>query len=137
MLVVDANVVVPLVGPARGDVIDALWRGWTAAGEELVAPSLIFYEVANALYQMQKSGIIAPDDAQASLQFAFELAIRVYGDATLHVHALEIAGRVRLSATYDAHYLALAEQLNVEFWTADERLYNSVRYRLPWVRFVR
>jgi predicted nucleic acid-binding protein len=28
--------------------------------------------------------------------------------------------------TYDAHYLALAENLNCPFWTGDERLFNAV-----------
>lgn len=36
--------------------------------------------------------------------------------------ALDLAERLSLSATYDAHYLALAEWLGAEFWTADQRL---------------
>ncbi len=37
---------------------------------------------------------------------------------------------------YDAHYLALAARLGAEFWTADQRLVNTVQSALPWVRFV-
>ncbi len=36
--------------------------------------------------------------------------------------------------SYDAHYLALAEHLGCEFWTADKRLHNAVHEKLPWVR---
>jgi hypothetical protein len=32
-----------------------------------------------------------------------------------------------LPATYDAHYLALAERENCEFWTADTRLFNAIK----------
>ena len=39
-------------------------------------------------------------------------------------------------AAYDAHYLALAEMLGCEFWNADERLYNTVKDELPWVKWL-
>jgi predicted nucleic acid-binding protein len=52
------------------------------------------------------------------------------------VHLIELASQFNLAATYDAHYLALAERENCEFWTADERLYNSVRDRFSWVRLM-
>lgn len=41
-----------------------------------------------------------------------------------------------ISTIHDAHYLALAQTLDCEFWTADERLYNAVRDQLPWVRWL-
>jgi predicted nucleic acid-binding protein len=48
---------------------------------------------------------------------------------------VELAAAHNLAAAYDAHYLALAERLGIDCWTADERLYNSVRHRLSWVQF--
>jgi predicted nucleic acid-binding protein len=36
----------------------------------------------------------------------------------------------------DAHYLALAEQQNCEYWTADTRLWNTVRGKLSWIRWL-
>lgn len=33
----------------------------------------------------------------------------------------------------NAHYLALAERENCEFWTADTRLFNAINGKLPWV----
>jgi predicted nucleic acid-binding protein len=46
------------------------------------------------------------------------------------------ATRFNRPAAYDAHYLALAEMMNCEFWTADERLFNAVRDKLSWVRWL-
>ena len=50
--------------------------------------------------------------------------------------SLELVERLRLSAAYDAHYVALAEVRRCECWTADERLWNSVKRQLPMVRWV-
>lgn len=41
-----------------------------------------------------------------------------------------------MNATYDAHYLALADQLGAEFWTTDRKLVRAVQPSLPWVRLV-
>ena len=46
---------------------------------------------------------------------------------------MELAHRFGLHAAYDAHYLALAEHEKCEYWTADSRLCNAVKAKLPWV----
>jgi len=53
-----------------------------------------------------------------------------------HARALELAHRFGQPASYDAHYLALAERERCDVWTADERLWNAVREELPWVHWV-
>ncbi|HAG99010.1 MAG TPA: PIN domain nuclease, partial [Ktedonobacter sp.] len=50
--------------------------------------------------------------------------------------AIEFAHRFHLPATYDAHYLALAQREQCEFWTADARLWNTVKNELNWVRLL-
>jgi hypothetical protein len=41
--------------------------------------------------------------------------------------------RFGIGATYDAHYLAVAEQEKADFWTIDRRLVSAVAAELPWV----
>ena len=41
-----------------------------------------------------------------------------------------------LAPGHDAAYLAVAEILGCELWTADERLYNSVKTDMPRVRWL-
>lgn len=38
----------------------------------------------------------------------------------------ELANRFNRPRAYDAQYLALAQRLDSDFWTADERLFNAV-----------
>jgi predicted nucleic acid-binding protein len=47
----------------------------------------------------------------------------------------ELARKYQRSV-YDSWYLALAEELGSEFWTADQKLYNAVKDRLPFVKWL-
>jgi len=60
----------------------------------------------------------------------------VYDNALLQPRALSIATRFKRPKAYDAQYLAVADLLGCELWTADRRLASAVAGELPWVRYV-
>ena len=68
-----------------------------------------------------------------ALRAALSLPIRVHNEADLLLRALELARQLSLPAAYDAHYLALAEWLGGEYWTADGRLFRAAQPSFPWV----
>ena len=136
MLCIDANIIVPYVTLTPHEPVQRAWTVWQAAGEEFVAPALAFYEVTNAIRQQLKAGALTANAGRKALEVALALPITLSSELVDHLRALELAAQLNRHATYDAHYLALAERLGVEFWTADERLYNAVRHALPWVRLV-
>lgn len=134
---VDANLVVLLLSTGSLALqIRELWNQWLESNYTIVAPNLIYYELSNALHRSAVAGQIAPEEADQALAEAMNLNITLYGDAELHREAFTLARSLRLSATYDAHYLAVAQRLECEFWTADRRLYNSVQASLPWIHLV-
>lgn len=61
---------------------------------------------------------------------------RFSGEAAREWMHWQLAKHFNQQRTYDMAYLALAEQNNCPFWTAGERLYNSVRHQLPWVHWI-
>ncbi|MDQ3150376.1 MAG: type II toxin-antitoxin system VapC family toxin [Actinomycetota bacterium] len=130
---VDASLVIRVLDAPRHPEAFAAWRRLVDQRVDLIAPSLLGHEVTNALYQQQRAGTISADVARDGLQRVLALPIGLHGDAALHVRALELAGKHRLPATYDAHYLALAERYRVPLWTCDRRLHEAVGERLPWV----
>ena len=135
---VDASVVIPLVTRrAEGSPVAKLWRSWYAAGRRLVAPTLLYYEVSNALHRYAVHGELESDEAAAALEAALSLDVELYRDRALHQRALMLAEAPGLPATYDAHYLALAERLEAELWTADRRLYAAVQAAMPQVNLVK
>jgi predicted nucleic acid-binding protein len=113
-----------------------LWRAWHTEEQDLVAPSLIYYEVSNVLYRYVQAEWISMQDARRVFNRISDFSIVVYQDSALHRQALEVAERFSLPAAYDAHYLALAQRLGAEFWTADRKLVAAVRGSLPWVHLL-
>ncbi len=114
-----------------------LWRSWKDAGRTPVAPALVHYEITNVLHRYERHGYLNTDEAEALLQIALSLGIRLFTDPILHEEALQISRQMRLSATYDAHYLALSRRLGTELWTADKKLVRAVRDHFPEVHLLR
>lgn len=113
-----------------------LWIEWHENGRPVVAPSLLYYEITNALHRYVVHGELLPEEAFELLDLSLRLGITLYRDNDLHRRALNLAKRLSLPATYDAHYLALAERLRAEFWTADKRLVKRVKKTIPWVHLL-
>lgn len=132
---IDASVILRVVLLPDNTSIQNLWQSWVSKEIQLVAPTLLFYEVTNALYQQQKNKAISPDTIWKTLELTLELPITLINETNLHLKAREIAMQYNLSATYDAHYLALADWMKIDFYTADIKLVNSLKpFKLKWVK---
>jgi predicted nucleic acid-binding protein len=132
---VDASIVVRFTISLDDAAVKRLWSSWSKQGVRLVAPTLLFYEVTNGLYRQQKVGALGPEFVREALDVALALPVELVGDAVLHRRARVLAAQYNLPAAYDAHYLALAERLEVELWTADARLVNALQpFKVDWVK---
>lgn len=130
---VDANLVIRLVADPSDQAVRQLWAQWDEARRQLAAPGLIYYEVANALCRYRVLGYMTALSAGLALDAALALPLQLHYDADLHRRALALAERFALPAAYDAHYLAVAEHLGGELWTADRALAHAVQSELGWV----
>ncbi len=133
---VDANLIVRLVAGQKSDAFRPIWQQWRVEQRQLIAPLLFRFEVTNALYQYYRNGLRTAESMKIDLRAALELPIKMNDGQDLHQAAFDFAVRFNLSAAYDPHYLALADHVGAEFWTADKKLANSVRHALPWVHLV-
>ncbi len=126
--VIDASLAVKLVVPEDySAVARALSGAWIRDGIQAVAPPLFPFEVANALHRKVVRGALVFPDALEAFQTLMASGIQLRDTDGLHLRALELATATAQSAAYDAHYLALAEALNCELWTADRRFTRSVQ----------
>ena len=131
---VDASLVVPLLMEHSGERLEAQWAEWEADGYRFAAPSLLRYEVSNALYQYEKVGRLRGEVVDNALRAVLALPVQIFTDPLLHMTAVQMARRFSLPAAYDAHYLALADRLGAELWTLDQRLARAVEGEFSWVR---
>jgi predicted nucleic acid-binding protein len=92
--------------------------------------------VTNVLHRQVIAQLLTVEEAEQLLHEVVELPIVLYQDASLHQKAYSLAQEMSLPAAYDAHYLALSERLNADFWTCDRRLFNSVQATFSWVHLV-
>lgn len=89
--------------------------------ETLVAPDLIFAELANVAVKYVRRGAATLDEASAALEGAAGLIGQVVATRPLVGRALALAAEHGLSA-YDAIYVTLAERRGGRVLTADVKL---------------
>jgi predicted nucleic acid-binding protein len=137
LLCIDTSFVIRLITqtPTHSTYLE-LWEQWMNTETEVIAPSLLPYEVCNGLHRQAIANLITFAESEQLLQVALALPITLYQDDGLHLRSRSLAQEFSLPATYDAHYLALAERFDAEFWTCDRRLFNAVQARLSWVHLV-
>ena len=136
-VVVDASVAFKwLVEEEHSDKATALVRRWDDEGSRLAAPQLISFEVANALHRRVARGEFAVNVAAGLMEDLMSFGIAFHHGPDLHRRALELASLLQQGAVYDAHYLALAESLGCELWTADQRFQRAVSAHIDKVNWI-
>ncbi|MEO8456418.1 MAG: type II toxin-antitoxin system VapC family toxin [Chloroflexota bacterium] len=133
----DSSLLLKLAIPEHdSERAEALWDGWTDSQIEIAVPDLIGYEFVSAVRQAVRRQRITPARSEEAIQTLLSLPVVIYEMRSMHRAAWDLATRMDLASTYDAHYLALADALNCEFWTADARLHASVADRFPLIRLL-
>ncbi len=115
---------------------NGLGRLWNSQGTRIAAPYLMPVEVTNALHQRVVWGDLTLEAAMQRMESLLSSGLELYQPTHLHNRALELASRLGLGATYDAHYLALAEALGCDLWTADEKFYRAASQDARSVRWI-
>jgi predicted nucleic acid-binding protein len=121
--VVDASVAVKWFLPEpHADAARRLLDG----GHTLMAPDLLFPEVANILWKRVRRQEITDEEAAATVQALGALPLQVSASWPLVLLALEIACRTQRTV-YDSLYLALAVHEDCAMVTADRKLYDAIQ----------
>lgn len=97
------------------------------SGSLFVAPAHFPVETSSAIYKRFQQRRISLVDALGLIEEVGNLPVERMSPPALPLRAFEIAGQFRLKWIYDAFYVALAEIVGCDLWTADEALYDAVR----------
>ncbi len=133
-MIVDASVVLSAFFPEEHQArSQALIREHLSGQSQLLGPTLLLYEVTNAILQAVRCKRISDEEAEALLATFAGLSIGL--EPVDGHHTLRLARRFGLSA-YDAAYLALAEARHEPLITGDLHLYRAVQQEPDWVRWI-
>lgn len=118
-------------------VCSEIWSSWLQADEEIWTPALFYAEATSVIRERTYRRELTESEAEEFLRDSLDWIITVFDDnALLQPKALALATRFNRPKAYDAQYLAVADLLGCELWTADRRLANAVGKDLAWVRYV-
>jgi predicted nucleic acid-binding protein len=141
-VVVDASVAIKLVLEEElSDQALALVKDTTEAGKLVIGPPLLPSEVTSAIYQRMRGGrppavTITEREAETALSRFVALGIERMEPVGLYQQAYGLARLHSLRNVYDAIYVALAQILGMELWTADRPLATTLGASSPWVKWI-
>ena len=116
--VVDASALGALVfGEPKAEAIAA-----KLMGANLVAPSLLWFELASICLKKMKKHPTQAEGLLAAFRLSKRLAIEILD--VVHPEVIQLARQTGLT-TYDASYLWLAHKLNGQVVTLDKRLVEA------------
>ena len=97
--------------------------------DTIITPDIVIYEVGNALrYEPEFS----PEEVNRCLKELYELEIDIIAPLSDIANLTTQVAYQKDITFYDATYIALAQDLNLQYVTADEKLYNKTK-DLPFV----
>ncbi|MDI6726566.1 MAG: type II toxin-antitoxin system VapC family toxin [Smithellaceae bacterium] len=125
--VLDASVILKWYLPdeSHGEKALDYLKQYVSGAIGIMAPSLLEYELLNALVVARRRGRLEGDQTVLAMSGFYELGIPLFPMTDLQGRILHFTTLYRRSA-YDASYLALAEIKKAPLVTADESLYRSV-----------
>ncbi len=137
--VIDANATLGLfLRLPYAERVDRCFQTWQTEQAHLVVPALWEYECLTGLRRAVTLKLISADEAARMVADLLGLAFqRVAPTLELHLSALRWAGQMGQAKVYDAQYVALAEHLSADFWTADQRLARTLQdLGVTWVHLI-
>jgi predicted nucleic acid-binding protein len=128
-IVIDANIAARAVLRLEDSAIYInLLKKWREEQIAVYAPAFWEAEVTSVIRQYAYRKQITASEAHNATDDFFDLRVEnVALDKDLCQRALDWAEAIGQSKVYDSLYLALAERLHADFWTADKKLADAAR----------
>jgi predicted nucleic acid-binding protein len=137
LVIIDASVAIkailpnPLQGHCRALV-------QTFIEVQPVAPALWAYETTSAISKAVHFEQLTDSEGRQALEQVDALGVRLFvPDTDQNQIAFDWTVRLKRASAYDSFYLALALELECDFWTADKRLFNALKdMGLDWLHWI-
>ena len=134
---IDANFLLKLFLPEdSSDQVEHQWRNWIENSIEVIALTLIVFEVPSVLRNKVLRGILNDVDATEMIDRIRHLDLSLIYAPELIELAWGIGVILKSPALYDCFYLAVAKLFEAPFWTSDKRLYKAAKKEFPFINLI-
>lgn len=136
-LAIDASVVLKwyLTDDGDGQKAALVLEQYAAGHIDLLAPTILPYEVSNALLVAERRHRIPEDVTKTAFAAFLELQITLLDPFVRSDHLFALA-RSHHRPIYDTSYLLVAAEHETDLLTGDKRLFNAVKDKLEFVRWI-
>lgn len=137
-VVIDANILIAFGlsdEPLHTQAVSILSM-WLKQETALLAPSLFRSEITAVVRKAVFQERITHHQGRDLLERLLSFPVKFHEDTDLLKTAYELAEKYKRPRAYDAQYLALAERMDCEFWTADERMFNAINAKFSLIRWL-
>lgn len=135
-VVVDASVAIKWLNPheSLADKAHLIRDDYEQGRISLLVPSFWEYEVVNGINKAVARGHLSEEEGHEAVALVLALhAEKAFLPSAQESYQL---ARKYQRSVYDSWYVHLAETMDCEFWTADQKLYNALKNLAPWVKWL-
>ena len=134
---IDASLALTWLLPAeQTETANALRQKWDGEDIQLISASLFHAEVTSVLREQVYFSKLLSEEGEEAFELYLGIGVRCIDTPEVQKRAWRLAKRFNLPRTYDMQYLAVAELMSCELWTADRKLVNSLRGKVPRVKWL-
>lgn len=136
-LVVDSSVVIKWFIPQNySQEANQILSAYETNKLTLIAPDLIYAEMGNIIWKIQRFQSLNDKDAQNILNLFQKIPLKIISAQELLKDAYEFAIKYQRSV-YDSLYVVLSLKENCRFVCADEKLYNAIHQDIVNIKLLK
>lgn len=102
----------------------------------MIAPDLIYAEIGNIIWKIQRFQSLNYEDAQNILDLFQKIPLQIISAQELLKDAYDFAIKYQRSV-YDSLYVILSLKENCRFVSADEKLYNAIHQDISNIKLLK
>jgi predicted nucleic acid-binding protein len=136
-IVVDASVAIKWYIKDESEINEAvdILLDYEVGKIKFFVPRLFYYETANVIHIAVQRKRITEDEGKNIINDMLEIKTTLVDSGELIRDAYRNARKYNISV-YDAHYLGVAKEHGMILYTADRKLYNSVKEKKKYVKWI-
>ena len=127
MICVDASLALKLVlAEQESELVATQWEKWQTEGQTVLSPWLFAFEIMAVLRKKVARGELTEKEGLEAWGILSDLGIELRHHPLMWERSWALAAQYRRPTTYDTAYLALAQLLDCDLWTADYRFIRAL-----------